>query len=242
MIKLNEHGFDHIFLLFFVAILGGIVGTYFIVAGHANPVSSQFIDVSEPQCDVLTKIGHHDYGIVGLNGTKLDFAVNPCVRQEVKHFDTYDLYVGTNYPSAHCSEKLTAYACGVKAGKFDLKVASKYNLRPGAWWIDVEAGQGISWTDTHSNTMFLKGMAVALRKNSAPVGYYSNKSHWAQITGNARLKGPKWYAAGEKNKLSAGQSVHDFCKLKLGGNRPIYVQFVKNDGGLDDKLDYNITC
>lgn len=236
MKSLNQTGAHHIMLPLLVVMLFAIGGTYMLVAGKAKSRNNTFIDISSPQCKRLKSIGRRDFGIVGLNGTELAFAKNKCLTKEVRLFDAYDVYVGTNYPSAHCSASLTPYKCGLKAAKYNLKLAKKYNLHPGAYWIDVEPGERVPWSTPENNVGFIRGMYDGLRKEASMVGYYSNKELWNQVTGGMKSKAPNWYAAGKKVELRDGQAVRDFCDRSFSGGPTIYVQYVKND------LDYNLVC
>ncbi len=230
---LNERGFDHVFLLIIIVLTSAIIGTYLIVNSHANPSpKTTFIDISEPQCGRLKSIGRYNYGIVGLNGVRMAFAKNPCLKKELRHFKTYGLYVGANYPSRHCSAKLTPYQCGQKAGKYDLKLMR--NLSPDSIWIDVESGPGIPWSTPANNSAFVSGLYNTLKPRATTVGFYSNKSFWKEIMGNQTYANAvNWYAFGSKN----GHTTDYLCKSEqFGGGTNVYVQWVENN------LDHNASC
>ncbi len=230
---LNELGFDHVFLLIFIVLTSAIIGTYLIVSSHANPSpKTTFIDISEPQCGRLKSIGRYNYGIVGLNGVRMAFAKNPCLKKELRHFKTYGLYVGANYPSRHCSAKLTPYQCGQKAGKYDLQLMR--TLKPTTIWIDVESGPGIPWSTTSNNADYVSGLYNKLQTSGVPVGFYSNEKYWNEIMGGKQYKDQlNWYAFGSKG----GHTVDYLCKSKqFGGGTNVYIQWVQND------LDHNSSC
>jgi hypothetical protein len=233
-IKLNQGGISHILLPLVVVLLIAIGGTYMLVSSQAR--STAFIDISSPQCGSMRSIGHYSFGIIGLNGTKLNFASNPCAGEQIKRFSQHDFYVGANYPSKSCSSKLTPRQCGIKAAQYDLKLASRYR-GAGAYWIDVESGPGIPWSTNSNNVSFLRGMYDTLKAHSSLVGFYSNDYYWSQITGNTKIfrNAPLWYAAGQKSQLGS-RSVSSFCRESFGGGKVLYVQYVSNN------LDHNITC
>lgn len=251
--KLDSRGAFHLVLPLIVASLVAGVGVWLLVDSQAQRkcdgrtckaqlYRGDFIDISSPQCSdnnptsVRGGIERRSYGIVGLNGHKLAFNKNPCLRSQVKLFKRYGFYVGTNYPSAFCSSKLSAYKCGQKAGRYNVALARSYN--PDSIWIDVEAGDRIPWNGTQDeHRSFIRGMYDTMRKSYSRVGYYSLASHWNHITGGMRTKAPIWYAVGKKSELPAGQSVHDGCRAGFGGQKPTYVQYISSDG-----LDHNITC
>ncbi len=190
-----------------------------------------FIDISSPQCGSLARIGNYTYGIVGLNGTWMNFGINGCVGAEVSHFRTYDLYVGANYPSSEC-RNLSPYDCGRKAASFDLGLISMNRLRPRMLWIDVETGRGIPWSNTGSNWSFLRGLEDGLRRGNYSIGYYSTDGMWRSVTGGQRVSNSVWYATGKNNARDAKAS----CNKSFGGRRPTYVQYIQNG------LDTNVRC
>lgn len=231
----DQRGIAHFIAPLLVVAVVAAIGTYLIVSSNAYS-SKPFIDISSPQCGARMKqIPKQEYGIVGLNGTRMAFATNPCWKSQVKRFKSYDLYLGANYPSAHCSSKLTPYKCGQKAARYDLVKAKNHS--PGAYWIDVESGPGIPWSTQANNLSYIKGMYDELRAKGKQVGIYSNAKFWDEITGGGRLEGSPaiWYAAGTKDNAPR------FCGTGLAGGRVQIVQYVAKDRhGVD--LDYNITC
>jgi hypothetical protein len=237
MIK-NNKGFSHVDLLIILVVLAAIslvgIHTYHHVfpTVQASSGNASIIDISSPQCNgskVISGIGKHSFGIVGLNGTGLDFALNPCLKSEVALFYAYDLYVGTNYPSADCPSSLSAYKCGVKAADFDLWIISA-SLHPSGLWIDVESGSGIPWSSQANNRAFLNGLYNTLSSNYV-VGYYSNYYGWNSITGNMKINSSIWYAGYTYNQAKTN------CTTAFGGDK--YVGFSQY---YSDGLDHDLNC
>jgi len=192
-----------------------------------------FIDISSPQCSRLNSIGYYNYGIVGLNGTYMNFGINPCLNAEVKHFRSYDVYVGANYPSHQCPRNMSAYNCGRKAASFNLGVINNIaRIRPRAFWVDVESGPAIPWSTQTNNRAFLNGLREGMQRGLSFAGYYSNESMWNQITGNMQFSGAAWYATGAGNAKDAQKK----CTKGFGGKRAYYVQYIKSN------LDHNTRC
>ncbi len=192
-----------------------------------------FIDISSPQCGRLNSIGNYNYGIVGLNGTYMNFGINPCLNAETRHFRTYDVYVGANYPSSQCPRSMSPYDCGRKAASFNLGVINNIaRINPRAFWIDVESGHGIPWSTQVNNRNFLKGLHDGMQRGLRFAGYYSTDQMWRQITGNMPFNGSAWYATGATNSRDAKAK----CGKSFGGKKALYVQYVKYN------LDYNVRC
>lgn len=249
--KLNANGFEHVLLSMLIVVIVAVIGTYFIVAGHAQSVRQRhmarqavtlpgMVDISSPQCGSLKSIGHYNYGIVGLNGTRLDFAINSCVTSEVKHFNSYSLYVGTNYPSAHCSKKLSAYQCGQKAGQFDIKAAQSRHLETKAWWLDVETNSGVPWSTPSQNTAFLHGLFDTLQSLPGTnfIGLYSTTDMWNQITGGARFaSSANWYPIGP-SRTPSNDTIQSYCRKSFSGiPHNTYVQYSS-----DQNIDVDVPC
>lgn len=221
-------------LLALVFVLGGY--TYFRVSRAATPYTN-FVDISSPQCSSLEGKKFQQFGIVGLNGTYMNFGTNPCLLNEVRLFAAYDLYVGANYPSGPCGN-ISPYDCGRKAGQYNLDVIRWYSLRPTKLWIDVETGPGIPWSTPANNWNFLSGMHSVLKTKYA-VGFYSNQNMWQQVTGNIDLSQKitggslNWYATGRTNEAEA----RSFCNVRFGNSLNQYVQYV-----YANKVDFNVAC
>lgn len=220
-------------LLVFSVVIMAIVGAYFVVGSHADPQKTSFIDISSPQCGHTGGLGTRHFGIVGLNGTRLDFNRNACLNTELKHFSSYGLYVGSNYPSVHCSSRLSPTQCGRKAALYDLHLAA--HLHPVSWWIDVETGPDIPWSTPQNNTAFLRGMYDELKTSGLPVGFYSTQDLWNQITGGAHFNTLNWYATGHHGNLTKS-SFRSYCAKSFGGGNNVYVQFIIGS------IDYDVPC
>jgi hypothetical protein len=234
--KLNARGFEHVFVMVFIVLVTSVVGTYLLVTSYAASKSIG-VDVSSPQCGRIGSLPRYKWGMVGLNGTRLDFAVNPCVSRETRHFDQYALYVGANYPSAHCSSKITPLQCGGKAGNFDIALAQKLNLNPTKWWIDVESGPGIPWSTPAQNSQFIRGLFFTLSTTGKPIGIYSTQEMWQQITGGLQLpSSSNWVASGIKGLPTAAQ-INAYCSKGFGGAPTSVVQYINNNN-----IDVNIPC
>lgn len=230
----NERGIAHYIMPLFIMLATAIGGAYWIVSSHANAGDS-FIDISDPQCDkaLLNQIPRQERGVIGLNGTYGDFGRNKCLSKEVRKFDSYSLYVVANYPSKHCSARLSARACGVKAGQYNVKAAR--SLHFGKWWIDVEAGAGWSG-NTSANTDFLQGMIDAMDNSTHPVGFYSLPSHWNGIVGDGGFQREMWYATGQ----SSAAEARAYCNNSIGHNHTVMVQYVLQQYG--QQLDRSVYC
>jgi hypothetical protein len=233
MKKLSQTGIAHIFVLLLVVTVIAVFGAYRIQSSHAASRVT-FIDISEPQClhKQYKKLPHGDFGIVGLNGTVLDFRRNPCLTSELHKFNSYDLYIGMNYPSAGCSSNLSPYKCGIKAAKYNLSLMK--NMHPTALWIDIEDGPGIQWSRVSKNNDFVSGMYNTLKKKGVPVGFYSNEMYWKRIMGNKRFDNQiNWYAVGDRGD----HTIEYLCNNNsFAGGTNVYVQY------LIDNLDHNASC
>lgn len=222
-------------------LLGLVIVIAFIVVGGtilglSNAlVADDFVDISSPQCGNNGIIGaRNQFGIVGLNGTYMNFGTNACVVEQTRLFSSYDLYVGANYPSGHCAG-ISAVDCGKKAAQHNLNLIKFLGLKPGRIWIDVETGPNIKWSsNTNDNNAFLLGLYAGMYESYKTIGYYSNQSMWQSITGGAALGGAgNWYATGRTNPTDA----LTYCNLTFGGAPTTYVQYVQNGN-----LDVNKLC
>lgn len=209
---------------------------YFRISRAATPYTN-FLDISSPQCNSLAGKQFQQFGIVGLNGTYMNFGTNPCLMQEVSLFANYDLYVGANYPSGPCGN-ISAYDCGRKAGQHNLDLIRWFSLRPTKLWIDVETGPGIPWSTPANNWSFLLGMYDTM-KPKYTVGFYSNQNMWQQITGGIDLSQKatsgtwNWYATGRTSAADAKA----YCGVRFGNAPNQYVQYV-----LNNTWDMNVAC
>lgn len=211
-----------------------LVGYFVVKASFAAspPKHDRFIDISSPQCGIMKSMPTYSFGIVGLNGTYMAFGVNPCLAEQVRHFKTYDLYVGVNYPSKHCGTSISAYQCGKKAASYDLGLISIYKLRPETIWIDAETGPRIPWSTQENNRQYLRGVYDQLRTKYSRVRYYSTPAMWNSIVGNMSALGYNWLATGTNNSVDARK----YCSRGFGGGKTLYVQYVQNN------QDYNLLC
>jgi len=201
--------------------------------------NAPFVDISSPQCGNLTST-RHNFGIVGLNGSQLNFNANSCLLREIAKFRNYDLYVGTNYPSAGCRARgaYTPYACGQEAAKYNLQIINFNRLRPGAIWIDVEENTAgnIFGNSQSDNTEFLRGMRDGMQRSGKLIGFYSNVGMWNTITGGWRHDRFTWYGTGR----STASGARSFCRTSFGGGTNLYVQYVV--GGVQNGQDWNVHC
>lgn len=217
-----------------------LIGGYLVYKSQAATsyytTSRAFLDISSPQCGSLSKIGGgRHYGIVGLNGTYMAFGTNPCVYEEVKLFERYDLYVGANYPSSHCPG-LSAFDCGLKAAQHNANLIRYLQLKPSIIWIDVESGPGIPWSANKAdNSAFILGLAAGAINRGYVVGYYSTENMWNNITGGIKVtSGPVWYATGQHSATAAKL----YCGKSFGGRKATYVQYIDTTRN----LDINVRC
>lgn len=216
-----------------------------VTALPATAFAADAIDFSYDKCrslgssHVATWVGHYKVGIIGVNGGG-DWEKNSCLKNEIKHFDKYTLYVNTNYPSDGCHERISrkaAYHCGYNAGLWDIKYASSQGAHSNLWWLDVEEGPGIPWSGHDTiNSVFLYGLARALEKNGAYVGWYSTKYQWEDVTGGWHPGGLAWYATGSQGKPSRS-TINSACGSDfVRGAGVAYYQFI------DDGLDLDNLC
>lgn len=228
-------------VLFFVIVAGISYVKYRDLRG-ARADTSDFADISSPQCDRLTPT-RHNFGIVGLNGTQMNFASNPCLLAEIRKFRNYDIYVGANYPSAGCRARgaYRPYHCGTVAAEYNLQIIDFLRLRPGAIWIDVEDGTNgtIFGNSQYDNQLFLKGMRDRIRRDGRTVGFYSNQSNWTVITGNWRHDSWSWYATG-RSSSSAARAYACNNRRTFGGGTNLYAQYVV--GSVQTGQDWNVRC
>ena len=192
-------------------------------------------DISSPQCGNNGIVnGRRNFGIVGLNGTYMNFGTNPCVREQANLFLSYDVYVGANYPSSHCAGK-SAFACGQAAAQHNLNLMSFLALKPTRVWIDVETGPKIKWSsDKNQNNAFFFFFYSGINAQHALIGHYSNQQMCQSITRGANLGGSgNWYATGRTNPTDALA----YCGMQFGGAANIYVQYIENG-----VLDVNRSC
>lgn len=245
--KLNQLGFDHIFVMVFVMLAIGVGGTYLLVSSFAaTPIrrSSHIVDVSWPNCPGVKA----SYGVVGLNNGK-PFTVNPCLKKEVRHINHESFYVNSRYNGQHsysskypCHQKTKecgAYNYGYANGLNDLKIASRSGAYSNLWWIDVEEGvQGNTWgPDQSLNVQYLKGLMDAIASQGIPhIGFYAPASHWQRITGGWKNNHPSWSPTGGKIPVARAAALGP-CGTGFTGGPVWLVQYI--DSGLDVNLECN---
>ena len=242
----DQRGFTHLLIILLLIVAFAITGTYLLVRSHASPLPATacptghtcFIDISSPQCNSLATIGHQDFGIVGLNGTKLDFETNPCLSQELSLFNNYSLYVGSNYPSNKCPSTISPYQCGQLAGQYDVQaIANAKITKKNEIWIDVEGlpGSGdIPWSKNPvENQGFLLGMYTQLTNAGYPVGFYSNSGYWSAVTSNTKHTMANWYPIGPG---TVTQALNNCTSNTFAGAKNIFIQYVENN------IDHNVSC
>jgi hypothetical protein len=208
-----------------------VTGSLFLpVSGSA---AADIIDISYDKCASPSRtdssVGHHSIGIIGVNGGG-DWEKNPCLKDELNHFDSYELYVNTNYPSNNCPTSVTranAFNCGYNLGLWDVRYASSQGAHSYIWWLDVEEGPGITWSGRDSiNSSFLYGLAKGLQAQGAgPVGYYSTKQQWGSITGGWRSNGLVWYATGSIGRPPSS-IINNACHSNFTGGQAGYYQYI----------------
>lgn len=225
-------------------ILTAVLAMASIVAGNvvlpATASAADAVDFSYDKCrssgssQVASWIGHYNVGIVGVNAGG-DWEKNTCLKNEIKHFDKYMLYVNTNYPSDGCHQAISrkaAYHCGYNLGLWDVQYAADQGAHSNIWWLDVEEGPGIPWSGRDTiNSVFLYGLARGLEHSGAYVGWYSTRYQWESITGGWHPGGLVWYATGSQGKPSRS-TINEACGSNFTrGPGVSYYQFI--DGGLD---------
>jgi hypothetical protein len=232
--NLGARGLKHVFV--FMVLVFGITGIYPPAVSHADPKQNG-VDISSPQCGRIGSLPHYNYGIVGLNGTYALFGTNPCVREEAHHFDQFGLYVGTNYPSRHCSSSLTAKQCGGKAANFDIDLAKSLRLDYTKWWIDVEINSGIQWSTPAQNSEFIKGLFYTLKNTGKPVGLYSTREQWQTITGGLNLPANStWLATGIHGQPTERQ-INYYCDKGFAGVSNVLIQYINRNN-----IDVDVPC
>ncbi len=243
--KLNPRGFSHDVLALFFVVVFSVAGVTYLVASHADPItaSTSVLDVSSPQCGVLGSIGHHNFGIVGVNSTAADFSSNPCLASEVHHFSGYSLYTAANYPSSYCLSHgiRDPLSCGRHAASFAMGHAGATGVSRNAagWWVDVET-QGGWGGNQGANQQFLLGMWEQLSTSGKTVGFYSTQSQWSHIVGNWRSNhSPTWYATGIKS-TSTPRGITGYCRNRFTQGSIKYVQYINTGRG--GGIDVNVRC
>jgi hypothetical protein len=247
--KLNQHGFDHIFVMVFAMLAIGVTGTYMIVSSSAATkirTSSNIVDVSWPQCLSLVKA---NYGVIGLNYSK-PMTINPCIKKEAKYISHKAIYVNASYKGQGvrtskygCAAKTTscyAYNSGYKAGLYDIKVAAHRGLYSNLWWIDVEEGKTPNywWGNNNDlNVQYLKGMMQAISSQGIPnIGFYSTPLQWGHITGGWQNNHPSWHATGQSPPSGGHSAAVEHCGTGFTGGSVWLVQYA------EPGLDVNYNC
>jgi hypothetical protein len=223
-----------------------IMGVLLPFSGVAH---ADIVDTSDNACaspgstHVSSSLGYHHVGIVGVNGTGLDWAKNSCLAAELSHFNLYALYVGTNYPSAGCHtrpSRANAYNCGYSLGLFDVAYASSQGAHTDTWYLDVEQGPGITWSTHSLDSAFLWGLEDALQaRGVARLGFYSTAQQWQNITGNWHSGNDAWYATGS-NGVPPTSTIRQVCHTHFTGGPVVLYQYIV--GGVSGGLDYNGAC
>jgi hypothetical protein len=223
-------------------------------AAAAEPAGRGY-DVSWPQCG-RTLPARADIAIVGVTGGK-PYEENPCLAEQFRwarsvagqaafYMNTanpgtasrvIDWY-GQKSPNAGCSrsdEAACAYNYGYNAARHAFATAQKRTGAAGrhGWWLDVETTN--SWSGDHAlNLADILGSVAYLRSQNVPVGVYSTRYQWGQITGGARLPDlPNWVAGARD-----GEQAARWCspERSFTGGPVLLVQWVQDD------LDHNVLC
>ncbi len=246
---LQSSGIAHIFVLLIVVVSVGLIGTYLLVASHANGITtrtSSIVDVSWPQCKPRHRV-FADTGIVGINNNQ-PFTHNPCLKQEAQDIKTPAFYVLSGYKNQHyqpsnapCAKHTpacSAYNYGYKAGLYDIKYTNSKHLFSAEWWIDVEQPESM-WLKNNValNVKYLNGMMDALSANGvSTIGFYSNDSY-ATLTGSWQNNHPFWLATAIAPPEAHAAANHK-CSGSPTGGPTWLIQY--QTGGRD--LDIDVAC
>jgi len=213
--------------------------------------STETVDVSNNDCassgssQTESSLRHFAIGIVSVSGNGADWAKNSCLGSEIHHFNSYALYVSTNYPSSGChtsQNRANAYNCGYNLGLFDVGYAASKGAHSNTWFLDVEGGpgSGIPWSTHSLDSSFLYGLASSLQTRGVTViGYYSTASMWQSITGGWHSGNYAWYATGA-NGMPPSSVVRSACHNNFTGGPVVYYQYII--GGLASGIDYDGSC
>lgn len=204
---------------------------------------SAAIDFSYDKCSgskAASYVGHYNMGIVGVNAGG-DWEKNPCLKDEITHFDHYFLYVNTNYPSDQCQQALSrpaAYHCGYNLGRWDVDYAASQGAHANLWFLDVEEGPGIPWSGNDNlNSVFLYGLGKGIQsKTTTGLGFYSTGLQWGDITGGWNGRNVDWYATGSIGKPSQA-TIKQACSTNFSqGQGVVFYQYIVGD------FDHNDYC
>ena len=235
------------------AVLAVVPGVSRVPAADAGPARAY--DVSWPNCgQALPTNG--DLGIVGVNGGR-PYENNPCLAAQFKWATSGPrrpaFYMNTSNPgtasravnwyaqrspSAACSaadEGACAFNYGYNAAKhaFARAQAQTGAASRHTWWLDVETGN--SWSTNRAlNSDSIAGSITYLRTQGVPVGVYSTRYQWGQITGGVVIPDVPVWLAGARN----GQEATRFCgpERSFTGGPVIMVQWVEHN------FDHNHLC
>lgn len=255
--KLNARGMTHAVVLGAFLIIFAIVGVGYMVYSRAATPVPMAMDLAQPECGWSLNgnvINASSYAMIGVNTTSGIWSSNGCLRAEASHFRSYSLYIVPNWPSAKCSSLgyTTPAACGQAAAHYSFQYAVNQGVNAANWWIDTEAGAGWGGS-TAQRVAMLNGIVQGLRdKHASFVGFYSNLSDWASLTGNWRNNQPFWIADGNNQNLTVNQAISlsprikaAWCSKQTGG--PNY--WVQVEGGVSGvsspnsrRVDVSFSC
>ncbi len=211
-------------------------------------------DVSWPQCGEALPV---DGGvrIVGVNGGR-PYEPNPCLAEQYRwaaQAPVAAFYMNTSNPGTAsravdwyaqrspnpaCSpsdEAACAFNYGYNAARYAFETAQRETGAAGrhSWWLDVEIEN--SWSrDTAVNVADILGSVAYLRTQGVPVGVYSTRYQWGQITGGASMPDlPNWVAGARDGRQAATWCTPD---RSFTGGPVLLVQWEQHD------LDHNHVC
>jgi hypothetical protein len=208
-------------------------------------------DISWPQCSKALP-SNPTFGIVGVSNG-LAFSDNPCLVAEYRwaagasHAPSF--YMSTANPGAQsihwtepgpkpCSgasdDRGCAYNYGWNAAShaFAYAAAQTGDAAQRMWWLDIETLN--TWSTTVAlNNDDIQGMVDFFAARSVPVGVYSTRFQWNQITGGLVLGVPNWLAGAS----STSQAV-SWCTTgtSFSGGRIAMVQYATSS------IDTDVAC
>jgi len=198
-----------------VLTIGGaiLIATARPVSANNGPYVGQGYDASSYQCvkgvPVALDPEYTSFGIVRVTGGR-PFTADSCRQKLWDQASTGtsapSLYVNVAYSGAYgrrvsdfCStanspegyggKYLAAYRIGCAESSFAFGQITIGNVKPTAWWLDVEIGNSWSSSDRSLNQAAIDGAADRLSSLSGvAVGVYSYPSAWNTITSGSSFK------------------------------------------------------
>ena len=195
-------------------------------------------DVSFPQCGQALPSAYVGFVIIGLNDGR-PFTGNPCFNQQWSWAKTHDaaaVYINVDDPGAS-----TPSSYGQSIGLDVLARLVDNNIPQGTpVWLDVERNN--AWDSATRAVSVINSTMRYLAHAGYPVGVYAAPVHWFEITYDAEVDVPIWFAIGPYPTTQAGvQAAKRACTREGFGNaKPAIVQFVSGAG--PDYRDRNIMC